>query len=431
MADNPPVPITVAREPAAAPPRTGPAGAAQAPARPGALRSLANPNYRRYWFATGLSMSSQMMQMTARAWLTLELTNSPFLVGLVTAIGSLPMLVFSLLGGVLADRVNRRRLLMFADGGQAACAAVFVILIGLGGVQVWQIMLLAFITGVCFALILPPRQALMPELVPRADLANAIALGAAMLSLGQIAGPGLAGIFIGRLGLGPAFLIAAALILPVEFLYAGVRTLPPRAVVRAGILRNLLEGFAYVRHAPTIAALMLIGVAGTVFGAAYYAFAPVIVRDHLQAGADGLGVVMALSGLGALGSTFIIAQFRESSRWFPLLLVICFGYGGSLALFALVPWFPAALMAALLCGFMFQGFLTSNQTIVQLLVPDELRGRVVSMRVVMFGLSPVGQFLVGAAAERVGTPLAVAASGLLCIVTMTGILLLTPSLRKL
>src|SRR5262249_15630151 len=160
-------------------------------------------------------------------WLTLELTNSPFLVGLVTAIGSLPMLVFSLLGGVLADRVNRRRLLMFADGGQAAAAAIFVILLGLGHIQVWETAFLSFFTGVCFALIVPPRKALMPELVPRADLANAIALGAAMLSLGQIAGPGLAGIFIGWLGLGPAFLIAAALILPVEFLYAGVRTLPP------------------------------------------------------------------------------------------------------------------------------------------------------------------------------------------------------------
>src|SRR5262249_3772285 len=163
----------------------------------------------------------------------------------------------------------------------------------------------------------------------------------------------------------------------------------------------------------------------------YSTFVPVIARDFLRVGSGGLGILLAVSGAGAVGAAFFVATFRASARWFPWLLTISLGFGGAIFLFALSPWFALSLALALATGFMSQSFFTTSQTLIQVLAPDAYRGRIASMRTLVLGVSPVGQFLVGATAERTGTPAALAAAGFLCATLMTTLTLLARPLRRL
>jgi MFS family permease len=407
-----------------------------APARPSRLpyaaRSFRYPGYRYFCAGATLSFSSWMMQQTARAWLTLELTNSPFLVALSMALSNLPMLFFSVLGGVFADRFDRRRLVIINEGSGAAMGAALVILLATGTIQVWHILLVSLIGGTFFALGMPTRQALVPDLVPREDLGNGIALNSSIMALAQIVGPAVGGALIGWIGLGNTFFVTAALVLPALFLYTRLPVRRSRpAMPHVNVFRNLAEGFAYIRGSATMSGIMLFGAVGTIFGLSFGAFVPVIARDYLHVGSAGLGLLMAASGIGALLGAFALTLLRDSSRWFPLLVAVSLGYGGSNLLFALSPWFSVSLFLSLAGGFMMQTFFTSILTLVQMNVPDALRGRVVSFRFITFGMAPAGQFVLGLLAEAIGTPLAVASAGALSIVLMITILLLSPPLRRL
>jgi MFS family permease len=399
---------------------------------PPAAASLRHADFRRYWLGACIGLTGYVMQQTARAWLTLELTNSPFLVGLVMTASSLPMLVFGMVGGILADRWDPRRQIIACEATYGFAGAALALLVATGHIAVWQILALSAVCGSAFAIELPARQTVIVPLVPRENLNNAVSLTGSVMALAQVLGPAIGGSLIGIVGLAPTFLITSLLILPALILYTRARAHPP-AVSRSGesILRNLSEGFAFVRHSQPVGRLVSMCAIAAVFGTSFSAFTPVIARDHLGTGSAGLGLLQALAGVGALTGALVVAGRRESARWFPLLLAMSAGYGTAIVLFALSPWFALSLPLSAATGFLMQGFFVSNMTLLLIITPDALRGRVVSMRLLVMGASPVGQFLIGAAAERVGTPLAVATSGALCAVLLTAFLITAPSLRKL
>lgn len=409
-----------------------PAAVVAAPGSSSPLRSLGNRAFRMLWLGSLLTFTGFSMQMLARGWLMLELTNSAFLVSLTAAMGALPQVFLSVLGGLLADRYDRRTILIAGEVVNLVMYGLLAVLAFAGVVTPWQVMALSLVTGCAFALSMPARVAILPTLVPRQDLQNAIALNTTMFSTGQIIGPALAGGVIGWLGIPAGLAVCATLVAPAIFFFA-IMGQPPFSGERptGSALDNLKEGFAYIRGSRVVMGLILIGLAGTVFGLPYQVLLPVLARDHLGLGSEGLGLLQGVGGAGALAGSVLLALLGDS-HWFRRFTMLSnYGLGLAVAAFALTPWFPLALLFSALTGILNQFYLTTNFTLVQMVVPDILRGRVMSIRMIIFGLMPLGSLAAGAAAEVIGAPQAVALGGLVCMLMVAMVLWRLPEVRKL
>ena len=368
--------------------------------------------------------------MVARGWLVLEITNSPFYVTLAAALGSLPMLVFPLLGGVLADRFDRRMLLISNDIVSGIMYGGLAVLVLVDVVQFWHIILVSVVSGISFALSMPSRQAIIPNLVPREDLGNAVALSTVMFSGGQTIGPALAGMLVATIGLSGTLLFTAfGLIIPVVLLSLLRLEKTVRVSHHESIVTNLVEGFKYARQSTLILSLITLGGVSTIFVMPYQALMPVFARDILHSGSQGLGLLLGSAGVGALIGSIFLASVDMPSKLGKILIIS--GVVGSLSLipFALSPVFTLSLVLVFFVGLMMQLQMTSNFTTVQLVVPDEFRGRVLSMRMVIFGMMPVGQMLLGWSSEVVGSPIAVAAFGAVAALLMTITVIVSKDIR--
>lgn len=409
-----------------------PVAVAPAPGSSSPLRSLASPGFRMLWIGSLLSFICFSMQLLTRGWLMLELTDSPFQVSLTAALANLPQVFLSVFGGLLADRHDRGRILVIGETVNLFAYAVLAALALSGVVEPWHVYGIALITGCAFALAMPSRVAVLATLVPRADLQNAIAINTTMFSMSMIIGPALAGAVIGWSGVPAALALCLVFVIPAIWFFTRIGT-PPFAGERptGSALENLKEGFAYIRGSRVVLGLILIGLAGTVFGLPYQVLMPVLARDHLGLGSEGLGLLQGVGGAGALAGSILLAILGDS-HWFRRFTMISnFGLGIAVAAFALTPWFPLALVLSAVAGIMNQFYLTTNFTLVQLVVPDILRGRVMSIRMIIFGLMPVGSLAAGAAAEFIGAPQAVALGGLICTLMVAAVLWWLPEVRKL
>lgn len=400
----------------------------------GPLLAFRNTQYRLLWSASLFSILSFFMVIVARGWLVLELTDSPFMVTAINAVPMVPMLVLSPVGGVLADRFSRRLILMVGDSLSGVVLLTLALLILSGNVQLWHVFALSFLHGVVFSTTMPARMAAVPDVVETRHMASGIAMFTTIFSLGQLAGPAPAGFLIEAYGMGPTFLIASTLLIPaltlLLFLDIPRRGLPDDQPPRGSFFANIGEALVYIRGRSLIYSLLLMGVVFSIFSMPYQAMLPVFARDVLHIGADGLGVLAASVGIGALAGSVAVASAGSDQRLRFLLVWGGVSFGILILLFAGSAMASLSFGLAILLGFAMQTSLTSNMTVMQLELPAYIRGRVISLRMVAVGLAPVGMLALGAGAEAVGPRVALATMGAISTVLVIFLIWAFPVLRR-
>ena len=374
------------------------------------------------------------MTMIARGWLALELTDSSFMVTAVNAVGMVPMLVFSAFGGVIADRVNRRLVLIVSEVFNFTVVLALALLIVADLVNIQHVFALTLLHGVGFALGMPARAATVSNLVDQKDLASGVALFTTIFSAGQLVGPALAGYLINSYGMGLCFVIACVVLVPalLFLLPLKIPTAAPGfgAAAQTSVLGSIAQGINYVRRNRVLTGLLLMGAALTIFAMPYLTLLPVFARDILDAGPSGLGWLGAMGGAGAIAGSLTVAAFSNPRQVKALMITGGIGLGLFIALFALSTVFMLSLALVLLAGYLFQIFMTSNFTLVQIISPDYIRGRVLSIRMIAAGMGPLGMVMLGAGAETWGAPAATAAMGMVSLALVSAILVGIPAVRR-
>lgn len=384
---------------------------------PAMFRALRHRNYRLFFIGQIISLVGTWMQSIAQAWLVYRLTKSPLLLGLVGFAGQIPVLIFAPLGGLFADRHSRHRIVIATQTASMLLALILSALTLLGHIQVWEVLVLAALLGIVNAFDIPARQAFIIEMVVPEDLINAIALNSAMFNGARILGPAVAGITVAAIGEGWCFFANGMSYIAV-IVGLLLMTITPRK--RSGRvvsgLESVLEGFRFVRQTGPILALLLLLAVVSLTGMPYAVLMPIFADKILHSGPRGLGLLMGSTGVGALAATLVIAARREVrglGRW---ILYASTGFGVSLILFSFSRSMPLSVALLLPAGFCMLIQMASSNTLIQTMVPDELRGRVMSVYSMMFmGMAPFGALLAGAIAHRVGAPLTVAVGGVVCI----------------
>lgn len=384
-------------------------------------RSLKHRNFRLYFVGQLLSLHGTWMQSVAQAWLVYRLTDSSFMLGLVSFLNLAPTLVLGLFAGAVADRYSRYRLFWITQT-LALLQALFLGALTLSGqIEVPHILLLATTLGFIHAFEIPARHALVAGLVERAELPNAIALNSSLFNLARFLGPAIAGLLIAAFGEGPVFILNGLTFVAVLLALAAMRPRPAmhlRPPGRSGLLDGLR--FAWQR-VPLRYALGLVAVV-SVAGTPYLVLMPVFARAVFGGGAEQLGLLVGASGLGALLAALHLAQ-RESHVGLERLLVVAGSLVGiGLLAFSLVRSFALALMTLPLIGYAITTLVAGTNTFLQLHAEDALRGRLMSLfSVVFLGFAPLGNLLAGAIAQQVGAPLTVALCALCCLLGAAGL----------
>lgn len=390
-------------------------------------------NYRLYWTGIFLSAIGSWVQNTAQGWLVFDLTHSSLMLGTVGFLGSLPVTFLALLAGVLADRVDRRRLLFVTQVVLMLSAFVLGLLTSAGVVAVWHVMLLATLSGFATAFDQPVRQSVVPTLVKKRHIMNAIALNSSAFNSARIIGPALAGIMVPAVGLGTcfylnsgsylAFIAAIALIRIESFRSAGDQ---------AGIWADFRSGLSYVRANKAVRTLICLAAVPSMFAMPYAMLMPVFARQVLGVGVKGLGLLMSSVGIGGLAGALTLALLSRSERKGLILTTASLIQPVALILFANSEVFRLSQISLVGVGFCNLAYLASTNSLIQSIVPDELRGRVVSTYMFAFvGLAPLGQLIMGAVAQAVGAPMAVTLGGLICGATALMVLVFQPQIRRL
>jgi MFS family permease len=387
-------------------------------------------SYRLYFLGQLVSQIGTWMQTIAQAWLVLELTESPLALGTVTALQFVPVLALSLPGGVLADRVPKRGLLMVTQALAMLQAFLLAGLVFSQAIQLWHVYLLATLLGVTTALGQPAQRALPAELVPHTLVPNAVALNAALFNTARVAGPALGGLTLASIGVSGCFLlngvsflcviVALAMMRPSE-LYGSI------PIGRGSTVRQIEEAVGYVRRTPQLAfPLLLVGAIG-MFGYNFNVVLPLLARYEHGTGAVGLGLLNASLGLGSVVGSLLMASRSRPSLGQVLLAAA--GYSLCLAALAAAPWYQATLLLLFLQGLASVAFSAGANTCIQLSSPGPLRGRIMSLYNLLFlGTTPLGASLTGALAERWDVRVALAADSAGCIL---GVLLGLAYLRDL
>ncbi len=394
---------------------------------------IRHPNYRLYWSGALTSNVGTWTQMVAQGWLVYDLTGSTFYLGLVGFATAVPNLFLSLLGGVLADRFERRRLMIFTQISAMVLAFLLAYLTIAGLVTVWHIVAVAFLAGIVNALNTPIRQTIISDLVPREDLLNAVALNSAQFQTSRTLGPAIAGLIVAAVGPGWCFLINGLSYLAVIAALVAMK-LPPLVArgPKASMVANLVEGVRYVRNDPVILSLVLLATVPSFFGMPYNQLMPAFASSVLHVGPDGLGLLMSSAGLGALLGALGVASLGKGAPRGPLLLgaIICFGV--SLAVFAASQLYTLSAVMLVVVGVASMAYNAINQTFLQSLSEDAMRGRVMSMlTLTTFGLQPLGTLVIGSAATVVGPQSAVLAGGVICALFAGWMMLTRPEIRHL
>jgi len=381
--------------------------------------SLRQRNFRLFFTGQTISLVGTWMQSVAQGWLVLQLTNSPFDIGLVSALGSLPILLVSLPAGVFADRTNKHRAIIVTQTLSLLQALVLAVLIWTHRIALWQVAAIAGFLGVVNAFDTPFRQAFIVELTGREHLTNAIALNSSAFNAARVVGPSIAGLLISAVGLGWCYFLNA---LSYVAVIAGLwmMRLPPwvRPRHEGGDWARLREGLRYVRGDRRVLALVAMIAVISVFGFPFLVLMPVFARDELRVGAAGLGVLMAAVGIGAMLAALGLAAFGPRVRKGALLVWTGPAFGVALTAFALCPWFGPALLLLSLCGGAMILNTAVTNTLLQSLVPDGLRGRLMGFYTFMFiGMAPFGALQAGFVAEHLGAPTAVVLGGMICAIS--------------
>ena len=369
--------------------------------------------YRYFWLAAAFSNVGMWALVYGRLWLMHDMTGSPLWVGLVTTANLGPVLLLSMWGGVVADRVNRLTMVKWTRAAFAVLAVLTGILIATGVMHPWHLIAISVGTGVLLSFDIPSRSAMLPALVPRDHLASAIALYSLVFGGAAIVGPAVFSPLVGQWGIqGVFFLVGGAYALTVVALVfmdpSGHR---PRSRP-ASMVRGLKDGFRYVHRHRVIEALIALGLVTGIFGASYETLLPVFSDRIITGGIDTYGRLLLSAGIGGLIATTTVAVLGVRVRPARYLVVAVGGYGLALLFLSRVTWFPAAMLAVGLIGGFRVIFGTMNVTLIQSLAADEFRGRVMSIHQFTWGAAALGGLLMGALGQAVGAPSAMALGGL-------------------
>jgi MFS family permease len=416
----------MAAPPEVATPLPPPESAASTPPdRAGAFRALRHRNYRLYFFGQLTSLAGTWMQSAAQAWLVLKLTNSSMMLGVVSFAQFLPILLVGLFAGVVIDRIDRRRMLIGTQTLLMLSAFVLAALTFTGVVRVEYVIALAAFNGTVGSFDMPGRQSFVVEMVGYDDLANAIALNSMMFNGARMIGPAIAGLLIAWLGTATCFFLNGVSFLAVIWSLWQM-TIPPRKISlsEARVLAQLREGLAYVwRHRPIFWQMALAAVSNG-FGYQYLVLVPIFAQNVLHGGASAYGFLVAIQGLGSVLGAATLARRVTSTGIRNNLIVGLFASGVGIIVFGFSPWLPLSLAMQMLIGAGLTNFRASNNTLVQLFVDNDLRGRVMSTyQLASVGMMPFGALAVGFLGHKLGPQGTVGICGMVIIVA--GVVLVT------
>ena len=372
-------------------------------------------SYRWLWANSVLASMGRMTEMLVQGWLVLLVTDSAFWVGASAGLRGVGTVGFGLIGGVIVDRMDRRKVLLGTQLLGAAVALAVVLLIIADMVQLWHLLVVAVLQGVMMAVAMPARNSLTYDIVGKERLVNALALNMMALNITRSVGALIAGIMIDSVGVGGVYLMISGTLALASVVLGFMGGDYPPTGAHEPVWRNAREGVAYVWHNRPVRSLLSLSLLVEGFAFSFHVMLPVMARDVLHVGGTGFGVLASVGGIGALVSTAVVAYMGDFRSIARMVVMTAGGFGLFLVVFALSPVTPfsfaVALVALLLVGAMSMAYDTTMGALLQLLVPDAVRGRVMGLYVLTFGFTPLGGFFAGAVASFVGAPIAVGLGG--------------------
>ena len=394
--------------------------------------SLRNRDFRYLWAGTCFLSGGLWIQQVSLGWAIYEMTRSSILLGALNGLRFLPFLIFSPLAGVAADRTDRRKLMITTQWFVLVTALAMGVVVSLDLLEVWHLFAFTLVTGVVWSFSEPVRQALIPDVVPRAELMNAVALNSAAFNFTKIIGPSVGGVLIVLFGLAGNFYIQSASYLFVMWMIYRMH-IPERVrdANRSSVLSNLREGIRYVWSEPVVFSILATAMIPRLFAMPYQALMPIFQKDVLQVGPDGLGMMMAAPGLGAMLVMLSVAHFANRVNRPGLLMIAALVLQGAfLILFALMRTLPLALLTLVVVGGFQVLFMSISNMVLHMTVPDQLRGRVMSIYMLDRGITPAGALMAGVSAHFIGAPYTVMGMGAMVLALSAVVVAFLPSLRK-
>lgn len=409
-------------------------GAVPAPSggRFAAFGALRHRNFRYFWFGQLSAVSAQTMEFVAVAWLVLDLTGSPALLGLTSLAQAAPTLVFFLFAGAAADRTDRRRLLTTIFAIAATIYFVIGALVVSHQVQVWQVVLAALLLGCLRVMDQPARHGMIPNTVPRESLSSAIAMASLAFQVPRPVAPAVAGVLIAIVGIGPTYFFIGGCAILAMTMYGLLRVDgKPQGGGGHGWRQDVLDGLRFVRSDQVIYGLIGMSFVNSLFGMSYVVLLPVLARQNLHVGSEAYGLMQTATGVGGLVGTVLAAQLARSGHRGVQAIAGAVLFGVSLIGLSLSPWYLLAVVVLFLVGAVNQLYMTTTTMTLQLSIPNELRGRVMSIWGITFSMIPLGGALSGLVAEHFGAPFAMALGGVMVIATTLVVAALLPRIRHL
>ena len=398
-----------------------------------AFGALRHRNFRLFFSGQLVSLIGTWMHQVARSWLVLELTNSAFYVGFVAALGSLPVLLFSLYAGAVADRMSKLKLIIMTQTAAMVLSFALAALVFTHTVTVWYIVVIAALIGTVNAFDVPGRQSFFIELVGRDDLMNAIALNSSAFNVTRILGPSVAGLLIGLVGVGACFLLDGFSFMAVIAALLLIR-IPPfqRPTARPSAWAHIGEGLRYVRADARMVALLVNVAVLSIFGYPFLVLLPVVTKQVLGKGAIEFGWMSSAVGAGALIGALLLAAFSRQLPKGRMLRWASGSFGVVLAAFAVSRTLALVLVVLVGLGFVMITNNATTNTLLQTLAPDHMRGRVMSVYTLAFvGMGPIGAFQAGYFADRFGAPAALAGGAVICLLCSLILFWRVPGWREL
>jgi MFS family permease len=373
------------------------------------------------------------LQTVAQGWLILQIMNSAFLLGMINAVGNVPVMTLSLFGGVVADRLDRRMVLIQAQSALMVLTLFMALLTAIHAINTSWLLILVLLIGIASALSSPAWQSFVADLVPKSSLMNAIALNSAQFNVARVVGPALAGGLIALIGIAGCFTLNGLSFLAVVAALAVMRR--PRAVPAigtAGVWRSLADGIRFAAEQAETRTILLLATVHTVFGMPFLMLMPVFAKDVYHGSAGDLGALLAAMGCGAVAGALVTARLGMVPRKGLIILGLEVAFAISLIVFALIPARLPAMVALAVVGFWMVSFFAVANTALQVLCDEDVRGRVMALwTIASWGISPVGSLWAGALANKIGAQATVALGGAICLAYVLAVAGLSPALREL
>jgi MFS family permease len=383
------------------------------------FKAFRSRNYKLYFGGQSVSLIGTWMQRTAVYWLIYIQTHSTFMLGVAVFAAQFPSFLFSLFGGVVSDRYNRYRVLLFTQVASMVQATLLAVLVLFNQYTVWEILTLSVVLGIINAFDVPARQSMVYDMVDhKEDLANAIALNSSMVNLARLIGPAISGIVLEKLGAGVCFLLNAFSFLAVILSLLLMRL--PKYVAQVHtkkVLGELKEGFVYLKNTPSIGYVILLLACISLLVLPFSTLLPVYAKIIFEGNASTFGYMNSFIGLGAICGTIFLASLKSGANLKKILFINTLIFGTALILFSHIANLSIALFFSVLIGFGMMSQTTISNTIIQTTVSQHMRGRVISyFAMAFFGMQPLGSLLIGSVSHYIGTPNTILAEGIAAIV---------------